>query len=314
MRKIDILSMGEPMVEFSQTRGRDEATFLRGYGGDTSNFAVAAARQGAAVGYISAVGDDVNGGLLRSLWKAEGVDDSHVLIDPDAPTGIYFVTYDDKGHHFSFYRSGSAASRYAARSLPLDAIAGSRVFHFSGISLAISTASCDACYRAAAHAHASGVTVSFDTNLRLKLWSADRARAIMTDVMSSVDVCLPSHDDIVALTGVDDPDKIIDWILGLGPKVVALKLGDRGAIIADTNGRIRISPYPCHCVDATGAGDTFGGAFIARLVAGDGMRDAGHYAAAAAALSTEGYGAVKPIPRPAEVRRLLERVYEGTRE
>ena len=313
MRKIDILSMGEPMVEFSQTREGDEATFLRGFGGDTSNFAIAAARQGAAAGYISAVGEDFNGGLLRSLWKAENVDDSHVLTDPDAPTGIYFVTHDEKGHHFTFYRSGSAASHYAAWKLPLDAIDRCRVFHFSGISLAISSTARDACYQAATRARASGVTVSFDTNLRLRLWSKDCARAVMTDIMSFVDICLPSYDEIVELTGIDDPDKIIDWILRFGPKIVALKLGDKGAVIADANGRFRVSPYPCRPVDATGAGDIFAGAFIARLVEGDTITDAGHYAAAASALSTEGYGAVAPIPRPAEIRRLLDRACEGTR-
>ena len=55
---------------------------------------------------------------------------------------------------------------------------------------------------------------------------------------------------------------------------------------------------PADAVDATGAGDTFGGAFVARRVAGDGLREAGEYAAVAAALSTEGYGAVAPIPAP----------------
>ena len=70
--------------------------------------------------------------------------------------------------------------------------------------------------------------------------------------------------------------------------------------------RHRIAPFACKPVDATGAGDTFGGAFVARLVAGDSLRDAGRYAAAAAALSTEGYGAVAPIPRAAAVRAALE--------
>ncbi len=68
---------------------------------------------------------------------------------------------------------------------------------------------------------------------------------------------------------------------------------------------LRIAPHPCRAVDATGAGDAFGGAFVARLVAGDGLESAGRYAAAAAALSTEGYGAVAPIPNAARVREAL---------
>jgi len=123
--------------------------------------------------------------------------------------------------------------------------------------------------------------------------------------MQRVDICLPSHDDVRAITGLDDDDALVDRCLRLGAKIVALKLGARGAIVADTASRHRIPPFPCTPVDATGAGDTFGGAFVARLVAGDAIADAGRYAAAAAALSTQGRGAVAPIPRAAEVRAAL---------
>jgi 2-dehydro-3-deoxygluconokinase len=304
--QIDILSMGEPMVEFNQTREGDGSTFLRGCGGDTSNFAVAAARQGAHAGYISAVGADNNGALLREMWKTEGVDDRHVLTAHDAPTGVYFVSHSDNGHQFDFCRSGSAASRYSAGDLPRDAIAKAKVLHLSGISLGISTAACDACYQAVEHARANGVKVSFDTNLRRKLWPLGRARAIIWDIISLADICLPSHDDFVQLSDLRDADGIVDRCLEAGARTVALKLGADGALIADAGRRFRIAPYPCCAVDATGAGDTFAGAFIARIVDGDDIESAGHYAAAAAALSTQGYGAVTPIPTAERVRAHLQ--------
>lgn len=305
--QIDILSMGEPMVEFNQTREGGGDTFLRGCGGDTSNFAVAAARQGALTGYISALGADSNGALLRRLWAGEGVNDAHVLTNPDAPTGVYFVSHGADGHQFDFCRTGSAASRYSPGDLPLEAIAGAKVLHLSGISLGISATACDACYRAIEHARASKVTVSFDTNLRRKLWPLGRARAVIWDVLALADICLPSYDDVVQLCNLTDPDHIVDRCLGAGARIVALKLGAEGTLLADRHRRIRIAPYPCRVVDATGAGDTFGGAFVARIVAGDDIEHAGHYAAAAAALSTEGYGAVAPIPTAEKVRALLER-------
>ncbi len=305
--RIDILSMGEPMVEFNQTREGGGDLFLRGCGGDSSNFAVAAARQGARVGYISALGADTNAALLRDMWKREGVDDRHVLTTPDAPTGVYFVSHGERGHQFDFCRTGSAASRYTAADLPLEAIARAKVLHLSGISLGISASACDAGYRAIEHARAHGVTVSFDTNLRRKLWPLGRARAVIRDVMTLADICLPSHDDLVQLSEPGDADHIADRCLAAGAKIVALKLGADGTLIADHNRRLRIAPYPCSVVDATGAGDTFGGAFIARIVAGDDIEAAGHYAAAAAALSTEGYGAVTPIPTADRVRALLQR-------
>ena len=304
---IDILAYGEPMVEFNQTGQGDGRLYLQGFGGDSSNFAIAAARQGARVGYFSALGDDPDGRRLRALWDAEGVDHGCVGTDAAAFTAIYFVTHDERGHGFHFFRSGSAASRLTPAAVPRQRIATAKVLHLSGISLAISASACDTGYAAIEAARAAGVRVSFDTNLRLKLWSIDRARAVMTDVMRRCDICLPSLDDVVAITGLHQPEAIVDHCLRLGARVVALKLGAAGAIVASADERHRIAPFPCTPVDATGAGDTFGGAFVARLVAGDAMLEAGRYAAAAAALSTQGYGAVAPMPRAEAVRAALAR-------
>lgn len=303
----DILALGEPMVEFNQTGEGGGRSYLQGFGGDTSNAAIAAARQGARVGYISALGDDVYGQMLRDLWKREGVDESTVATDPAAFTAVYFVTHDARGHHFSFFRKGSAASRMTPRDLPRERIAAARVLHLSGISAAISDSACDTCFAAVEAARSAGVQVSFDTNLRLKLWPIARARAVMRELIGLSDICLPSLEDVQAISGLEDPDALVDWCLGLGARTVALKLGAGGALVTDGQQRIRIAPHPCRPVDATGAGDTFGGALLARMVAGDGLEDAARYAAVAAALSTEGYGAVEPIPGAAAVRAVLAR-------
>ncbi|MBL8342324.1 MAG: sugar kinase [Rubrivivax sp.] len=301
----DILAFGEPMVEFNQTGQGDGRLYLQGYGGDSSNFAIAAARQGARVGYLSALGDDPYGSMLRALWDTEGVDHRGVRTDPAAFTAIYFVSHGPQGHAFHFFRAGSAASRMTPADLPRDRIARAKVLHLSGISLAISPQACDTGYAAIECARAAGVQVSFDTNLRLKLWSLDRARAVMTDVVKRCDICLPSLEDVQAITGLAQPDALVDHCLALGARVVALKLGSQGALVASATERHHIAPFPCTPADATGAGDTFGGAFVARLVAGDTLARAARYAACAAALSTQGFGAVAPIPRAAQVHAAL---------
>jgi 2-dehydro-3-deoxygluconokinase len=303
--RLDVLSFGEPLVEFNQTGEAGGRLYLQGFGGDTSNFAIAAARQGARAGCWSAVGNDEHGAMLRALWRAEGVDDRCVKTDPLAPTGVYMVRHDEGGHHFSFLRAGSAASRVTPADLPLQQLAAVRVLHLSGITLAISNPSCDAAHAAIDAAHQAGAWVSFDTNLRLKLWPLARARAAMSDVMRRCEICLPSLDDVSAITGLSDPTAIVDQCLALGARIVALKLGAQGAIVASAEQRHVIAPVACTPVDATGAGDTFGGAFVARLLAGDSLLDAGRYAAAAAAMSTEGYGAVEPIPRAEAVRQRM---------
>jgi 2-dehydro-3-deoxygluconokinase len=302
----EILALGEPMVEFNQTGG--DRRYLQGFGGDTSNAAIAAARQGARVGYLSALGDDVYGRMLRDLWTAEGVDHADVRTDAEAFTAVYFVDHDANGHHFSFFRKGSAASRMRPQDLPRERIAQARILHLSGISAAISDSACDTCFAAIDIARAAGVQVSFDTNLRLKLWPIARARAVMRELIRLSDICLPSLEDVSAISGLSDPDALLDFCLGLGAKVVALKMGEQGAYVTNGRDRVRIPPHPCRPVDATGAGDTFGGALLARLVAGDGVETAARYATVAAALSTEGYGAVAPIPRAARVREAIAEV------
>ncbi len=305
MAAAEILALGEAMVEFNQTGAADGRLYLQGFGGDTSNFAVAAARQGARAGYVSALGDDVYGAMLRAMWREEGIDDSGVRSDADAFTAVYFVTHDAAGHHFSFFRQGSAASRMSAAHLPHAQIAAARVLHLSGISMAISASAREACFAAIASARAAGVKVSFDTNHRPRLWSLAHAQETTAAAIAASDICQPSFDDLAALTGLDAPEAMVEHCLRLGARIVALKHGAQGAWLAEGKRRIRIAPHPCRPVDATGAGDAFGGAFVARLVAGDDLESAGRYAAAAAALSTEGYGAVAPIPRAARVREAL---------
>lgn len=302
----DILALGEPMVEFNQTGEGGGRMYLQGFGGDTSNAAIAAARQGARVGYISAVGDDVYGQMLRELWQREGVDASTVRTDAQAFTAVYFVTHDAKGHHFSFFRKGSAASRMAPQDLPRERIAAAKVLHLSGISAAISDSACDTCFAAVEAARAASVKVSFDTNLRLKLWPIARARAVMRELIRLSDICLPSLEDVQAISGLQDAEALVDWCLELGARTVALKLGAEGAIVTDGKQRWKLPPHRCTPVDATGAGDTFGGALLARLVAGDPLPEAARYATVAAALSTQGYGAVEPIPRAEQVRAGLK--------
>lgn len=304
----DILCMGEPMLEFNeQPVGSDgRRLYVEGHGGDTSNAAIAAARSGARVGYVTAIGQDGPGESFLSLWAREGVDSATVNRDPEAPTGIYFVTHDARGHHFSFYRAGSAASRYRPEDVPVEAIRGARVLHLSGISQAISASACDAGFRAIEIAKAAGVAVSYDTNLRLRLWPAARAAAVIHAAIAMADIALPSLDDATALTGLADPDAVADFYLRLAP-LVLLKMGREGCLVATRQARTRIPGLVVRAVDATGAGDTFAGAFLARTVAGDDPVTAARYANAAAALSTTGYGAVAPIPRREAVLAALGR-------
>ena len=120
--------MGEPMLEFNQQpAGADgRRLYLEGFGGDTSNAAIAAARQGARVAYVTAVGRDVAGDRFVELWNAEGVATDAVLRSQDRPTAVYFVTHHHGEHAFLYYRANSAAAAITQADVPGALIAGAR--------------------------------------------------------------------------------------------------------------------------------------------------------------------------------------------
>lgn len=304
-RSFDIVAIGEALVEFNQV-APDDPNHLEGFGGDTSNAMIAAARSGGKTGYITRVGADAFGEALIDLWQVEGVDTRSAAIDNEAPTGSYVVDHHTGGHRFTYRRAGSAASRMTAENVTLDLIAQSRILHCSGISQAISEAAAETVERAIALAHEHGTLVSYDPNLRVALWPVDRARPVIEATLAHADIVLPSFDDTQILAGIGEVDAALDYYLGFGPTVVALTMGSEGAAIATPERRERFSVGGISPVDATGAGDTFDGAFLIEyLKSGDPFR-AGAYAVMAAAMATEGFGAVAPIPRRKEILTRIE--------
>lgn len=293
--RLDILAIGEPMIEFNET---SPAQYRQGFGGDTSNFAVAAARQGARVAYWTRLGEDRFGRMLQTLWQEERVETDAVAIDPTAHTGLYFVAHDASGHHFSYMRAGSAASRMRPADLPHALLQGCRYLHVSGISQAISASACDTVFAAIELARQAGARICYDPNLRLNLWPLPRARAIIEQTIGSTDVFLPGLDEAQRIAGLVSRDEVWNWCAHHGARQVVLKCGAEGAWIwrKEDGAVTHLPPLKVAPVDATGAGDCFDGALVARLAAGDNLEQAARYANVAAALSTTGYGAIAPIP------------------
>ncbi|PUE56345.1 2-dehydro-3-deoxygluconokinase [Limnohabitans sp. 2KL-17] len=312
LKTLDIVALGEAMVEFNQTSNLppDEAPlYLQGFGGDTSNAAIAGARAGARVAYLSRLGTDRWGDRLMDLWQRESVSTRSVLRDGQAPTGMYFVSHDAQGHHFSYARAGSAASRMQAQDLTqhwAEAVASSHWLHLSGISLAISASACDTAFATMQYARSTGTRVALDSNLRLSLWPLARAQACIRHAVSLCDLFLPSLEDMTALTGLTQAQDIIGWSHAQGAAQVVLKLGAEGALASDGQSLRQVPGHMVKAIDATGAGDCFAGNLLARLAAGDDLWGATAYANAAASLSVQGFGAVAPLPYLDAVMNVLK--------
>jgi 2-dehydro-3-deoxygluconokinase len=302
----DVVALGEAMVEFNQIPQGDGRMYLQGFGGDTSNTSIAAARQGARCAYISLVGNDALGEMCLALWKSEGVDVSAVQVRDDAPTGVYFVRHDADGHHFSYLRRGSAASRIQPGDLSPGLFSQAKYLHVTGISQAISASANQTVAAAIAMARVAGAKVSYDPNLRFALWSLEEARSTVIETIAMTDEFLPGQEELAKVCGLEAPEDLIAWAHRQGAKVVVLKMGAQGALASDGRTLQKIAAFPVKAVDATGAGDCFNGAYLARRARGEDVFTSARWAVASAALSTQGYGAVAPLPTESRVAEFLK--------
>jgi 2-dehydro-3-deoxygluconokinase len=305
---IDIIAIGEPMIEFANFSNiNGQAKYLQGFGGDTSNFVIALARQGNRVGYFTHVGYDTFGRMFMELWHQNKVDVSKVKLSNKAHTGVYFITYNDKGHEFSYLRKNSAASKIKPSDLPISYFSKAKVLHVSGISQAISLSMRKTVDKAIEIANKNKATIVYDPNIRLKLWDVDLARKVILKTLRKVDIFMPSYEDAVSLTGLKDAKEIVRYFLNHGVKLVILKLGAKGVLVATKDKQTMIKGYKVKTLDQTGAGDTFDGAFVSQYLLLKDPFKAAKYANAAAALSTLGYGAVGPIPTRTMVEKFLKK-------
>lgn len=307
----DLIAIGEPLVELAaEAAGRlgDVDRFRYGWGGDTANFVLAAARLGGACGYVTRVGRDAFGDAFVAMLEAHGVDASRVILDDQHHTGLYFVTYsEERKHRFDYVRRGSAASHLSGADIDRDYVASARVLHASGISQAISRSSAEAVRVAMEVAREAGTTVSYDANVRPALGTQETLRHNFEAALALADVVFVSEEDSAHLFGEAPLEDVLDRVVGEGPRLAVAKLGPDGCLIrSDTGERLEVPAWRIDAVDATGAGDAFSAGFVLSLLRSAELQEAGSYANAVGALTATGVGAIAPQPSHAEVMAFME--------
>ncbi|HEX2032166.1 MAG TPA: sugar kinase [Actinomycetota bacterium] len=306
----DILAIGEPLVELAAEEAgplEQVRRFRRGWGGDTFNCVVSAARLGASAGYQTRVGDDPFGRAFLAFCRDEGIDASPSRIDPTSYTGLYLIAFHGGRHGFTYYRRGSAASHLHPVDIDPDRIAQARVLHTSGITQAISDTAHAAVAEAVEAARRHGVLVSYDANLRPALRPVAFLRAVFEASVPQADVVFMSLDDVVHLYGAVAPEEAGRRVLDLGAGAVVVKQGQDGCLVgSEEEGFATCPPWPVDVVDPSGGGDAFAGAFLVEwALGGASLQDAGRFANAVGALAVAGLGAVAPIPGRRKVEEFI---------
>ena len=305
-----IVAIGEILVEIMATRiGQtflEPGLFAGPYpSGAPAIFADQAARVGATTALISCVGPDDFGTLNLNRLAASGVATSGVRRVPGTTTGSAFVTYRaDGGRDFIYNIANSAAAELDAAQLTPELFAGCRYFHVMGSSL-FSARIAAAVRRGVELAKAAGARISFDPNIRKELLSLPDVAATIAAVLEVTDVLLPSDADLEHLCPGQGEAEAAQSLLAAGRQMVLLKKGARGSVYHDADRRIAAAAFPTEEVDPTGAGDCFGGTFVASLALGLPLERALRLANAAGALAVSRKGPMEGNSTMAELEAFL---------
>ncbi|PXA99064.1 2-dehydro-3-deoxygluconokinase [Nostoc sp. 3335mG] len=273
-----IVSIGECMIEMS---GGEDRTYRLGYAGDTLNTAwYLRALLGADwdVDYMTALGKDRYSEDIRAFLKTNGIGTDHIDTKPERRPGLYLIHQEGGDRHFTYWRDQSAAKLLADDKAALArAVEGASLVYFSGITLAIlAPRARGRLLGAIVKARDHGAKIAFDTNLRPALWSSPRVMAsVLTAAASLCDIVLPTHGDEAPLFGDTSIEDTAARYLELGVEEVVVKDGAKEALIATATERVKMAPPPAEkVVDATGAGDSFNGAYLAARLMGKSIGEA----------------------------------------
>ena len=259
----DLITFGESLIDLPATQSgvslADASGFTKVPAGAPGNVAAAAAKLGLRTAFVSKVGDDPFGKCLVEHFGALGVDTSHMVLDKAARTGLAFVSVMPDGERdFLFYFDPERD--FALRPDELDAawLKTTRVFHYGSISL-IAEPGRSATFEAAKLARAGGAIVSYDPNLRPRLWPSEEAmRAGALAGFADADIVKISEDEITTLfPEAAGEDAAAMRLLQLGPRLVCVTRGAGGCTGYSHNQAVRAPGFTVPFADATGAGDSF---------------------------------------------------------
>lgn len=308
---IDVVTMGETMVLLSaQTSGRlrHVDTFRRSCGGAESNFAIALARLGVRVGWLSRLGDDEFGAYIEGFLRGEGVEVSAVRLDPRRATGVFFKEQTrGSSTPVVYYRDQTAASALSPDDIDAAYLTQANHLHVTGITLALSDSARAAVDTALDIARNAGCTVSLDANVRHSMWDAERWRTELWSRVPLADTVFVSRGEEKLLTGTDDPAAAAEILLAKGPSLVIVKQGAAGALVATAEEKFTHPAVPMHpVVQPHGAGDAYAAGVIAGQRWGWSLDKCAHLGALLGAYATTVTGNVEGLPIREEALNALE--------
>ncbi|WP_323132028.1 sugar kinase [Paenibacillus silvisoli] len=304
----ELLTFGETMALFMPQDNKsieNSATLDVGFGGAESNVAIGVARLGGSVGWFGSLGNDPFGRSILKRIRGEGVDVSRASLVEGEQTGMMLRETVAGKMAVHYYRKHSAASHMQPEHLDLDYIRGCKMLHITGITPALSKSCRETIFAVAAAAKEAGVLISFDPNLRLKLWTIEEAREVVLPLAEQADYFLPGWDELRMLYDTDDFEAVKAELTKLKAVSVIKGVGDT-TVVLENGQAVEVPFYPVdRVIDTVGAGDAFCSGFLFGLQQGMSPLESVRLGSISGALVVQMRGDWEALPDWAAVERRL---------
>lgn len=313
MKKLDLITIGESLIELSSAQSIKYAnSFEKYFGGDNLATAIGALKLGSEVGFITRVGNDGFCEFLLESWQQEGLDISHVKL-VEGYNGLYFVSNQtSSSKEFSYYRKKTAACSLSIQDISEDYIKSSKIIYSTGITQSLSLSAKETVKEAFRIAKENDVLVAYDPNFSEKIWSKDEAKEAFDEIIEYVDILFVNkQNDLIPLFEIHSIDNITKHLFDIGVKTIVVKSVEEEGYWIYHNSEARfVEFFTTEVKDTTSSGDVYNGAFLHGIANYYDEYQSAFLASIASGMQSENVGAIKSIANKEEVYR----IFKGTDE
>ena len=316
MKKYTISALGELLIDFTESgvSSTGMKIFEQNPGGAVGNVLAAATKFGEATAFIGKVGNDMHGLFLKQTLENAGITTEGLIVSEDTFTTLAFVALSDGERTFSFARKPGADTQLKIEELNVDILNHTKILHVGSLSLTDEPAR-SATYEAVKIAKQSGSIISYDPNYRASLWrNEEAATEQMRKILPLIDIIKLSNEELILLTGAEDPINASKVLFDTGIKCIVITIGAEGAFVSLGKDTAMVKGYDSKPVDTTGAGDAFWGGFLHKFIQSKKTVDElelndvcafAQWGNATAALCIRGRGAIPSMPSKEAVEQLI---------
>lgn len=297
--KVDIAIIGECLVELSSNGTlADTSTLNKFFGGDTVTTAVAIARLGGNVTYLTQVGNDGFSEFILSSLQKENIDTS-LIKSNDEQNGMYIVSRTPEKKELLYYKRKTAATKLSIDDISEDYIKQLKLIYSTGVVQSLSASSRELVRESFRIAKENDVLTAYDPNYTSCFMNSTDTKEYFEEIVEFTDIIFLSlKNDAARLYEVDSIDKVVKYFWDKGVKIVVIKSHIDNGYYTGYRGEISFTEFynSQKAIDTTASGDVFNGGFLYAITNGYAPSEATKFASVVSGLQTQNYGAIQAIP------------------